>query len=73
MLVKTLADFDPELRVAAAEALGRIGQKTAARPLRRALLDESEPVRYAATRALEAMGLARAVDQPVIARGELFV
>jgi HEAT repeat protein len=72
LLIRALDDFDHELRIAAADALGRIGQKSAARPLRQLLQSNDEDLRLAAERALEILGARRPPDQPVITRGDIF-
>jgi HEAT repeat protein len=52
-LMATLTDFEPDLRLAAAEALGRIGQRLAVAALQRSQQDPDPNVRSAATQALE--------------------
>ena len=61
-LVSDLRDPRPDVRIAAADALGRIGHKPATRPLIRALYDVREDVRCAAARALGRIGSPDAVD-----------
>jgi len=72
LLSHLLEDYDPELQIAAIEALGRIGQKSVVRSLRRLLEHSAEPVRLAAEAALESLGARRPQDKPVITRGDLF-
>jgi HEAT repeat protein len=72
LLSHLLEDYDPELQIGAIEALGRIGQKSVVRSLRRLLETSAEPVRSAAEAALESLGARRAQEQPVITRGDLF-
>jgi len=55
-LIKALGDEDPEARVRAAEALGRIGGERAVGPLTDALNDEDEGVRLFAKMGLESIG-----------------
>jgi HEAT repeat protein len=55
VLVGLLSDFDQELRFAAAETLGRIGQANAITPLARSLKDADKAVRKAAAQALETL------------------
>ena len=52
ILAETLDDADPDLRLAAAEALGRVGDSRAREALSRALEDLEATVRAAAGRAL---------------------
>lgn len=72
LLAQLLEDYDPELQIAAIEALGRIGQKSVVRSLRRLMERSSDPVRSAAEAALESLGARRPPEQPVITRGDLF-
>jgi HEAT repeat protein len=55
-MLKALSDYDSDLRMAAAEALGRICDARLTRPLAAALDDADQWVRQAAGRALERMG-----------------
>ena len=55
-LLNALSDYDVDLRLAAAEALGRIGDARLAQPLTSGLTDDNPWVRQAAARALERMG-----------------
>jgi HEAT repeat protein len=59
LFLAILGDTDPDLRQAAAEALGRLGQRRAEPGLVRALRDADANVRLAAERALEAIAVAR--------------
>ena len=61
-LFKALNDYDRDLRLAAAEALGRIGNAHLAKPLVTALDDTDQWVRQAAARALERIGWIPADD-----------
>ena len=61
-LLNALTDYDTDLRLAAAEALGRIGDARLAQPLTEGLTDASPWVRQAAARALEKMGWKPADD-----------
>ena len=72
MLISTLVDFDPELRIASAEALGRIGQTAAIRPLLRALQDGNTGVRIAAAKALELLYGKPTPETNLILRSDLF-
>ncbi|MFP3896455.1 MAG: HEAT repeat domain-containing protein [Anaerolineales bacterium] len=56
------ADDDPLVRVSAADALGRIGDRQAARPLGEALTDESLWVRSASAHALGQIAAPESVD-----------
>src|SRR5262249_12297417 len=51
--VDFLKDADPDIRLAAAETLGRLGDQRAASPLMTALSDSDETVRRAASKSLE--------------------
>jgi HEAT repeat protein len=53
-IIDALADWDRDVRMAAAEALGRISDSRAAQALARALEDSDEWVRQAAGRARQA-------------------
>jgi HEAT repeat protein len=55
-----LCDSDRDLRQAAAEALGRLGERRAESGLVRALRDPDADVRSAAERALQVVAIARA-------------
>ena len=55
MFLATLQDFDRELRVAAAEALGRLGEKAATPALTAGLQDPDLAVRAAVQQALRAL------------------
>ena len=59
-LARTLRDHDApwEVRAAAAEALGLLGDPQAARPLARALADSNAAISYAAEMALRRLGAA---------------
>ncbi len=61
-LFKALNDYDSDLRLAAAEALGRIGNAHLTKPLVTALDDTDQWVRQAAARALERIGWIPADD-----------
>jgi HEAT repeat protein len=52
MLIGELRDHDALLRALAADALGKIGDRRAEKPLRIALRDSEEPVRKAVEKAL---------------------
>jgi HEAT repeat protein len=52
-LILTLTDYDQDLRLAAADALGRIGQRLAINALQRSQQDPDPNVRAAAAQALE--------------------
>ncbi|MGB9927267.1 MAG: HEAT repeat domain-containing protein [Methanosarcina sp.] len=54
-LIKLLCDEDPEVRIRAAEALGKIGDKRAIKPLSEALNDENEGVRTFAKLSIESI------------------
>ncbi len=56
ILVELLADADRDVRLAAAESLGRIADKRAASALMTALSDSDPAVKRAASRSLEALG-----------------
>ena len=58
-LIRALGDEDPNVRVRAAEALGRIGDKRAVVPLTDALNDENEMVRTFAKLGLKSIGSQR--------------
>lgn len=72
VLVGLLSDFDQELRFAAAEALGRIGQASAIAPLARSLKDADKAVRKAAALALETLRGKPTPETNLILRGEDF-
>jgi HEAT repeat protein len=55
MFIATLQDFDRELRVAAAETLGRLGQKSAVAALTACLQDPEPAVRAAVQQALDVL------------------
>jgi HEAT repeat protein len=55
-LLNALTDHDSDLRLAAAEALGRIGDARLAKPLTGGLTDVNPWVRQAVAQALERMG-----------------
>jgi HEAT repeat protein len=55
-LLQALGDWDRDLRLAAADALGRIADKRAIEPLVRTLADTDEWVRLGAVQALKALG-----------------
>jgi HEAT repeat protein len=69
LLVNTLGDFDRELRIAAAEALGRLGQQVALHPLAQALRDDDVGVRTAAAQALELLHGKPTPETSVVLRG----
>jgi HEAT repeat protein len=56
-LIRALNDEDAEVRAAAAEALGKLGDVRAVDPLEEALNDESAAVKLRATWALEKLGV----------------
>ena len=72
VLVGLLADFDHELRFAAAEALGRIGQTNALTPLARSLKDADKAVRKSAAQAIETLRGKPTPETNLILRGEDF-
>jgi HEAT repeat protein len=72
VLIGLLADFDQELRHAAAEALGRLGQAAAVAPLTRALKDTNTGVRKAAAQAIETLRGKPTTETNLILRGEDF-
>jgi HEAT repeat protein len=72
VLIATLVDHDRELRVAAAEALGRVGQTAAIRPLLRTLQDEEAEVRIAAAKSLELLYGKPTPETNLILRSDLF-
>jgi HEAT repeat protein len=59
LLVATLCDEDRDLRQAAAEALGRLGDARAQSPLMRAMADVDAGVRHAAELAMKSLAGAR--------------
>jgi len=61
LFLAILCDSDRDLRQAAAEALGRLGERRAESGLVRALRDSDADVRSAAERALQALAGARAL------------
>lgn len=69
VLVGLLADFDRELRFAAAVALGRIGQTSAVAPLSRSLQDPDNAVRKAAAQAVEILRGKPTPETNLILRG----
>jgi HEAT repeat protein len=66
-LIKALEHKDPNVRKAAAKALGRIGDKRAVEPLIKALSDSDWEVRAAAAKALGKLGDLRAVEPLITA------
>jgi len=66
-LLNALTDYDSDMRLAAAEALGRIGDARLAKPLTSGLTDANPWVRQAAARALERMGW-KPADETELAR-----
>jgi HEAT repeat protein len=56
MFMELLTDADRDVRLAAVETLGRLGDKRAASALMTALSDSDESVKRAANRSLEALG-----------------
>jgi len=69
-LVQALGDGSEDVREAAAEALGEIGDPRAVEPLIQALGDEDRPVGWAAVWALKAIGDPRAVEPLIQALGD---
>jgi HEAT repeat protein len=69
-LIAALSDFDHELRFAAAEALGRMGQAIATEPLTQALQDADGDVRAAAARSLELLSVKPKSDTSFVLRGD---
>lgn len=72
VLIGLLSDFDRELRFAAAETLGRIGQTSAVAPLSRSLKDADKAVRKAAAQAVEILRGKPTPETNLILRGEDF-
>ena len=72
VLIGLLADFDHELRFAAAETLGRIGQTNALPSLNRALKDTDKTIRKAAAQAIETLRGKPTPETNLILRGEDF-
>ena len=72
ILMTALTDFDRELRIAAALALGQIGLKSASEALRGVQNDPDQEVKVAATRALEMLSRKQTSDTRLVARGDLF-
>ena len=72
VLVGLLADFDQELRLAAAETLGSLGQASALSPLARSLKDPDKAVRKAAARSTEVLRGKPTPETNLILRGEDF-
>lgn len=72
VLIGLLADFDRELRFAAAEALGRLGQSSAVAPLTRSFKDADKGVRKAAALAVETLRGKPTPETTLILRGEDF-
>ncbi|MEY4386918.1 MAG: hypothetical protein RLY20_2201 [Verrucomicrobiota bacterium] len=71
-LVNLLSDFDRELRFAAAEALGRLGQSSAVAPLTRSFKDNDKLVRRAAAAAVETLRGKPTPETNLILRGDDF-
>lgn len=71
-LMAVLTDFDHELRIAAAEALGALGQTVAVGALMRSLKDGDIAVRKAAARAIETLRGKPTPETNVVLRGEDF-
>lgn len=67
-----LSDFDRELRVAAADALGRLGQTGTIPALTYAMQDPDDEVRAAATRATSVLQNQIGADGPVSSGAEIF-
>jgi HEAT repeat protein len=61
LLIRALDHYDPAIRAAAARVIGRLKVKPAGEALIKAVNDSQEPVRFAAMRALGAIGEATAV------------
>jgi HEAT repeat protein len=55
IFLELLTDLDRDIRLAAAESLGRLGEKRAASALMTALSDSDEMVKLAASKSLEAL------------------
>lgn len=72
VLLDLLGDFDCELRIAAAEALGGLGQAGAVQALNRSLKDGDRAVRQAAARAIETLRGKPTPETNLILRGEDF-
>jgi len=72
VLIGLLSDFDRELRFAAAETLGRIGQTSAVGPLSRSLKDADKAVRKAAAQAVEILRGKPTPETNLILRGDDF-
>ena len=72
VLVDLLSDFDRELRFAAAEALGKLGQSSALNALQRSLKDGDRLVRKAAAAAVEALRGKPTPETNLILRGDDF-
>jgi HEAT repeat protein len=70
--VAVLTDFDHELRIAAAEALGALGQVAAVTALTRSLKDGHIAVRKAAATAIETLRGKPTPETNVVLRGEDF-
>jgi len=62
-LLQTLGDWDRDLRLAAAEALGRIADQRAMEPLTAALQDVDQWVRQSAEKALWRLGWEPTADR----------
>jgi HEAT repeat protein len=72
VLVSLLSDFDQELRFAAAEMLGSLGQSSALSPLARSLKDPDKAVRKAAAHSTETLRGKPTPETNLILRGEDF-
>jgi HEAT repeat protein len=72
VFVGLLSDFDRELRIAAAETLGSLGQSSAVAALTRSLKDGDRAVRQAAALAIETLRGKPTPETNVILRGEDF-
>lgn len=72
VLVGLLEDFDRELRFAAAEVLGRLGQSSAIAPLTASFEDSDKGVRKAAAQSVETLRGKPTPETTLILRGEDF-